>query len=339
MKRIPIAIAAALIVVALAAQGTGSVAPYPYNGKTFRTFVQDSYIEGHKGDPQQFYDWFAAAFAKSAPQYKGVDEKDLPRFLDAEKRRIDSIKNPKARAAEELRLGEYLHAVVKKTIRVFSLEHGFEFHAVQRLGQRQCLLQSVLIAGLLQEMHVDAGVVMVYRNIQGEYSFNGHVTTLMKLSDGKDIIVDASEPEPFAKHKGILAQTTRYCCLSPVYAKGSSMIVAYRTSFGRRAKPSEVSPLDADYVRSQFYYYRGERAPGGVIATKPTKAGLAASAYFLGKSVKLSPANSLAVYMLGRTYAAQGKPDRAKAQYRKALKLQQSYGWVPPGITEALRGA
>lgn len=329
---------AVLTVLALTAQGTCFVAAYSYRGKTFRTFVEDSYVEGHKGDPQQFFDWFAAAFAKSAPRYKGINEKDLAGFLDAEKARIDRIKDARARAAEEIRLGEYLHKVVKKTIPLFSLEHGFEFHAAQRLGQRQCLLQAVLIAGLLQQMHVDAGVVMVYRSVRGEYSFNGHVTTLVKLSDGSDIMVDASEQEPFVRHEGILARTTKYCCLNPIYAKDSPRIVGYRTCFGRRVKPAEVSPLDTNYVRSQFYYYRGERAPDGILAARPTKAGLAASAYFLGRSVKLSPANSLAVYMLGRTYAAQGKTDLAMMCYQKAFKLQQSYGWIPSGITDALRG-
>jgi len=338
VSKTAIAILAALVFLSLGAQREDFVAPYPYNGRTFRTFVEDSYIEGHKGDPQQFYNWFAAEFAASAPAYKGVNEKDLPGFLNAEKARIDRIKDPRARAAEELRLGEYLHKVIKKLIPLFSLEHGFEFHAVQRLGQRQCLLQAVLIAGLLQQMHVNAGVVMVYRSVRGEYSFNGHVTTLVKLSDGSDVMVDASEQEPLAKHQGILARTTRFCCLTPVFAKNSSRIAGYQTTFGRRVKTAEVSPLDANYVRSQFYYYRGERAPDGILSAKPTKAGLAASAYFLEKSVKLSPANSLAVYMLGRTYAAQGKSDIAKARYQQALKLQRSYGWVPFGIYEALRG-
>jgi len=329
---------AALIIAAVGASGRGFVAPYPYCGRTFRTLVEDSYTEGRRGSPEKFYRWFEAAFAKSAPEYEAVKERDLPRFLDAEKRRIDSIKNPKARATEEVSLGAYLHKVIKKTIPFFSLDRGFEFHAVQRLGERQCLLQGVLIAALLQQMGVNAGIAMVYCNERGETCFNGHVTTLVKLSDGRDIMVDASEPEPFARHHGILARAAGYSCLSPVYDKGTSRIIAYRTSRGTRVKPDRVAALDADYVRSQFYYYRGERAPGGVIASKRSKAGLAASARLLRKSVKLSPANSLAVYMLGKTYAAQGKSGQARAEYQEALKLQQSYGWVPEGISEALSG-
>ncbi len=338
MKRTVITFIVTLIAAASGAYGGGSGGSYPYLGKTFKMFVQDSYSEGHKGSPEQFYKWFRAAFAKSAPVYKGLNESDLPRFLSAEKIRIDAIKDTKAKVTEELRLGEYLHKLIKRTIRTFSLDRGFEFHAAEKLGERQCLLQAVLIAGLLQQMDIKAGVIMVYRNKQGEYSFNGHVTTLMRLSDGKDIMIDASDQVPFAKHQGILAQTAKYCYLGPVYAKNSARIVGYRNNSGKQIKPSSVTPLDVNYVRSLFYYYRGERAPGGVIASARTKKGLAASAYFLGKSVKLSPTNSLAVYMLGRTYSLQGKYNSATAQYRKALNLQQSFGWVPPSIPEALSG-
>jgi len=336
MKKYLLLIALGMLILASGAYGAGSGGTYPYLGKTFRTFVQDSYTEGHKGKPEQFYTWFDNAFAQYAPEYKGVNTSELPKFLNAEKIRIQAIKNPSTRAAEELKLGAYLHSVIKKTIRKFSLDRGFEFHAVERLGERQCLLQAVLIAGLLQQMGAKAGVVMVYRNITGQYSFNGHVATLLRLSDGKDIIVDASDPIPFVKQQGILAQTKKYGYLTPVYAKDSSQISAYRTNFGKQVKTSEVTPLDVKYVRSQFYYYRGERAPGGVLAPKKTEAGLTASAYFLEKSVKYSPANALATYMLGKTYTDQGKPDKALIQYQKALKLQQSYGWVPQGIKSAL---
>ncbi len=318
------------------AYGSGSGGAYPYLGKTFRTFVQDSYTEGHKGNHEKFYKWFRTAFNKSAPEYKGVSARDLPLFLDAEKLRLEAIKNLKAKAAEEIRLGAYLHKVIKKTILKFSLDRGFEFHAVERLGERQCLLQAVLIAGLLQQMGAKAGVVMVYRNITGQYSFNGHVATLLRLADGKDIIIDASDPTPFVKQQGILAQTKKYGYLSPVYMKDSSRITAYRTNLGKQVKTSEVTPLDVQYVRSQFYYYRGERAPGGVIASRKTKSGLTASAYFLKKSIKLSPSNALSTYMLGKTYTDQGNPGKAAVEYQKALKLQQSYGWIPQGIRDAL---
>ncbi len=338
MKRLLIAIAVGLTVAASGAYEGGSGGPYPYLGDNFRAFVQDSYTEAHSGSPGDFYEWFGTVFTERAPEFAGVYERDLPRFLDAEKNRIDAIQTPYAKTAEEIRVGRYLHQVVKKTLLKFSLDRGFEFYAAERLGERQCLLQSVLIAGLLQQMDIHAGVVMVYRNIQGDYSFNGHVAVLMKLSNGKDIIVDASDPIPFVKHQGILAQTTQYGYLTPIYAKDSSTIVGYRTNSGQQVEPYAVAPLDVDYVRSQFYYYRGERTPDGIIALKHTKAGLTASAYFLEKSVSLRSANSLAVYMLGRVYAAQGKRHEARVEYRKAWALQKAYGWVPPSIPEALHG-
>lgn len=341
MKRALIAVTVVIMTVAASgAYNNGFGGPYPYLGEEFKTFVQDSYVEGHKGDAEQFYEWFRAAFAEKAPEYPDVDERDLQGFLDAEKARMDAIEDPIARTVEEIKLGRYMHQVVKKTILKFSLDRGFEFHALERTGERQCLLQAVLIAGLLQQMDVKAGVVMVYRNMQGDYSFNGHVTTLMRLSNGKDIMIDASDRLPFADHQGILAQKagSGYRYLSPIYIKDSCTIVGYRTTAGLRVEPFAVSPLDTDYVRSQFYYYRGERAPGGIIAAAPTRHGLAASAYFLEKSVSLSPANSLAVDMLGRVYAAQGRPHNAQTQYKKALALQKAYGWVPPSIPEHLRG-
>ncbi len=87
----------------------------------------------------------------------------------------------------------------------FSLDRGYEFrHSVDRL-ERQCFLQSVLIAGLMQRMGMEAGVVMIYRNQKGEASNLGHATVVLKLDNGRDIMVDASDPHPFMRHRGVFA--------------------------------------------------------------------------------------------------------------------------------------
>ena len=61
----------------------------------------------------------------------------------------------------------------------------------------------MIIAGLAQDMGVNAGVVMVYKNIEGAPTNNGHAVALFKLAEGKDIIVDASDPIPFVEQKGL----------------------------------------------------------------------------------------------------------------------------------------
>lgn len=336
MKKSILLIAICLITIAHGAMCNAKDYAYPYFGKVFRSFVADSYRENGKGSPDDFYRWFAVAYSKSAMGYQGVKRTDLKDFVNAESLKIKAMPSGAAKAEEELRLCAYLHRIIKKTITRFSLDRGFEFSNTERLGERQCLLQSVLISSLLQQMNVDAGVVMVYRNIAGDYSFNGHVTVLARLSTGRDIIVDASDPTPFVKHKGIFTRAEKYTYLAPVYAQGSSKIVGYRNTQGKLFNNRQVLPLDVQYIRSQFYYYRGERTPGGVISAKKTAQGLARSAYYFGKSVRLSPANALAEYMLGRTYELQRQMAKARACYSKALDLQRSYGWVPAGIHQAL---
>jgi hypothetical protein len=233
-----------------------------------------------------------------------------------------------------------VHRVVKGTIPRFSLDRGFEFCNVVRYGERQCFLQAVLIAGLLQRMGVPAGIAMVYRNIQGQETNNGHAVTLVRLADGRDLIVDASDPEPFARQQGLFVRVNDYQYADPIYEGASGKIVAYRSVPGRaRLAPRQVRTLDLPFIRSQFAYYRGERRTGGLLARAKTRSGLAAAEKDLRTSVAFCPRNPLAVYMLGRARLAQGRTQDARPILQRAHDLYARFGWVPPGPRQYLAAA
>jgi hypothetical protein len=312
---------------------------YAYGSPQFTRFVADSYRRIPGGDAREFYRWMDESRRRHGARLAGTGAPDWSTWLRAKQRDLRRISHPGQRAREELAIAGSLHRAIKTTLPRFSLDRGFEFTNAVRRGERQCFLQAVLIAGLLQAMEVDAGVAMVYRNIQGATSNNGHAATLVKLSDGKDVIVDASDPEPFARQQGLFivdARTGRYQYLGPVYEGPRPTILAYQTGGAqRKLAPHQVGGLDVAFLRSQFHYYRGERAPGGPLAPRATPGGLATAARYLRASVQECPANPLAVYMLGRVYLKQRQHGAARRQLDTARTLYASYGWVPPGVHDA----
>jgi hypothetical protein len=317
------------------AAGPAPLDYYPYQGEHFRNLLEDSFQAGGKGETKDFYLWMNQAFQSYEARTPGGSRSSLTGWLETEKITLSQLSNKEKKSAAEVALGAELHKMIKTIIPRFSLERGFEFCNVINCGERQCFLQAVLIAGLLQEMGVEAGVVMVYRNIQGATSNNGHAVTLVRLPDGQDLIVDASEPEPFPRQQGLFAKASDYIYLRPIYAGASPRIVAYQTAAGgRRLTCRQAKTLDFAFLRSQFYYYRGERAPGGILSQKQTSAGLKASLLALRTSVALCPSNPLAVYMLGRVYYAQGNLPQARIFLRKAQQLYSRFGWVPPSVKE-----
>jgi hypothetical protein len=100
---------------------------------------------------------------------------------------------------------------------------------------------------------------------------------------------------------------------------------------------SQTKLLDVPFLRSQFDYYRGERALAGIFSSTPTPEGLRVSARFLEKSRRECPNNPLAVYMLGRTYAKLGRESEQMACLEQAMALCQEFGWVPDGLRNALK--
>jgi hypothetical protein len=193
------------------------------------------------------------AYRRSPVRLTGRQKPSLTGALAHVRQDLGRIKEPDRRAEAEAALGARLYRLVKTMIPRFSLDRGFEFTNVVRYGERQCFLQAVLIASLLQRMSVDAGVVMVYRSVHGQESNNGHAVTLLRLANGQDVIVDASEREPFAHQKGLFVRCGGYQYVEPVFAHGSGRIIRYRLTSGKGlVENSRVQTLDLPFLHSQF---------------------------------------------------------------------------------------
>ncbi|MEA2552380.1 MAG: hypothetical protein QOJ65_556 [Fimbriimonadaceae bacterium] len=312
--------------------GNLTTTSYPYEGEQFTKFVADSYRVKGSGKAEDFYSWFDRGF-------KDQTGSDPSAFLAKQKEAIAADKDVAKKAAAEQALGGTIHRLIKKIIPKFSLQRGFEFYNTEALGERQCFLQSVLVCGLLQEAGVDSGVAMVYKNIAGQETNNGHAVAVARLSDGKDVLVDCSDPVPFVQQKGLYLRDGEksYVYVRPQYDGVSGTISSYaEEAGGKDLKPERVALLDVPFVNSMFDYYRGERTPRGFFETPSTKAGLELSAVFLEKSVQDNPKNPLAVYMLGHVYQKLGKSGEAKDRYVAAKALYAEAGWIPQGMKDAL---
>jgi len=311
---------------------------YPYGSPVFTGFITDSYKETRSEGIEPFYKWFAQAYANSSLKLPGFARLSLEQALQERKKELQAIRDPKQKSIAEMETGAWLHKLIKATIPRFSFERGFEFSNTVKLGERQCLLQSVLIAGLLQKMGVQAGAYMVWKNDRGRVSNLGHVTAVIKLSDGRDVLVDASEAVPFFQHQGLFGPVAgEYRFIQPNYAPDSTIRSYTVLKDGKTVGTDAVKPLDTAYLSSQFYYYRGERAPGGLMSNPKTDQGLADSARFLEQAIKLNPQNPLAVYVLGHVYLRQGKSDLANKQYLQGYRLYERFGYIPEGPMAAAK--
>ena len=307
---------------------------YPYGSPHFTQLIEESFRENKAGEPRRFYEWFDKAYRNWRYEHKpgpGIED-----ALKYKRLQLAGISDKAAKAAAQSAFAAWLHGFVKRAIPKFNLDTGFEFCNAMNRGERQCFLQSALIAGLLQKAGIDAGVVMVYRNPEGAPSNNGHAVTLIKMADGRDAVVDASHPEPFVRHLGLFVRSgADFVYVEPVYTRVPTRIQGYATTSGyRKLATSQVAPMGFNSVRSQFYYYRGERAKGGLLAKRPTADGLRLAERYLSTSVRLCPDNPLAVYMLGRVHQAQGKLSLAAKEFERAYQLYQRFGWVPQGAKE-----
>lgn len=323
----------------LAQMGKGEA--YPYGSEMFMRFVSDSYREADSGRTRDFYVWMDTACGQSrlcAPGSGLADAMAPPRQAA-----LNAALSPPKRAQAEMALAATLHHWIKSSMPIFSLQEGFEFANVARRRERQCLLQSVLLAALLQQAGVDAGVVMVNKNVDGRTSNNGHCVTLLKLADGTDVLVDASDRQPFVRHQGLFAKDAilkDYRYVEPVFVGSGPIIASYRTpdhAISLAARP--IRPLDTDFLRSQFDYYRGERTAHGLLDTHPTDDGLAKEAHYLRSSVHACPQNPLPVYMLGRVEWRRTHAREARRQLARAARLYQGAGWIPGGLRDARHDA
>jgi hypothetical protein len=326
---------------------TPQVGPnFQFGSAAFDEVAQTSYravgLSGASvGMHGEFGDWISAAYQRGGVPL-GDGAATLDAALDARAAAIRAATGD-ARVQLERSTAAWAHRFIKKVVPKFSLERGFELANVVRTGERQCLAQSFIVSGLLQRAGLQAGAVMVWSNPKGQQSNLGHVVSIVRLSStggGTDLLVDASDPTPFMRHQGLLVKTgERYSFVVPVYSADDSIAGYSVAGGGRRLAVADTAPLTLNYLHSQFDYYRGERATGGILGTgthRATPAGLKLSALYFGRALQDDPQNALAAFMLGRVLQRQGQLALAKTQYLKANALYLAQGHVPKGVPEAI---
>jgi len=194
----------------------------------------------------------------------------------------------------------------------------------------------VLVAGLCQRAGVPVGVVMVWKGDTGEVSNLGHCVALARFADGTDRIYDVStHNRPDVPHQGLyLADGSgAYQFVMPVFGKDRA-ILTYAKVGGKAISPTAARTLDTAFLRSQFDYYRGERAPGRLLWKEKNADSLAKAATALTRAVNECPKNPLATYMLGKVLAWQGKDAAAQQRFAEAHRLYRAAGWVPDSAEE-----
>ena len=296
-------------------------ARFPYAGAEFNAFVRESYRVAGRKDPGEFARTMDARAVKAG----------LPTWAGWAKGHRATGTAEDAREA-----GAQVWKRIKKTITRFSLDRGFEFTNAVTTNERQCYLQSIIVAGELQRAGYDAGIAMVWSNTKGQTSNNGHAVAVVRTG-AKDLVVDCSEPKPFEVHKGLFMRMgSGYRYVEPVY-DADRWITGYRLAGnGVSVSPEKTTLLDLPFLWSQFDYYRGERAFGGVIAKQTTPLGLAASEKFFERSLQACPANPLPRAMLVRTLLAEGKTAQARVQQGRVLKEYAAYGWTPRDVRQVV---
>jgi len=296
-----------------------------YHGDTFNSFLRESFQIAGRRDDAVFYQTMNER-AKT-----GIGTTWDEWIASAKKR------SKAADAATAREIGGSVWKLMKHTVTKFSLDRGFEFSNLVKLNERQCFLQSVILAGALQKAGYKAGVVMVWRNPENQTSNNGHAVTVMHLDSNRDVLVDCSETAPFPTHTGLfMKQGSDYRYVVPQYDKDGS-ITGYRPqSGGSVIPPSKLSTLDVPFLKSQFDYYRGERTEAGILAKSPTKEGLAGTEKWLRRSLSENPNNPLSRAVLLDTLKNEGRLAEAEDQRKKALVLYEKFGWVPSRLRDPI---
>ncbi|GHF49269.1 hypothetical protein HNQ07_002529 [Deinococcus metalli] len=329
-----------LLTLTLAPGTLAAAAPAPADvhlgGPAFSALAADSYRRATLDGT--FSAWLSAAYTRTGKPLAGGQT--LSAALDARRAQVQAASGAE-RDKLALDTAAWAHAFVKAAVPRFSLERGYEFASIPKYGERQCLLQSTIIAALLQRAGLNAGLVMVWKSLSGQESNLGHVTSVVRLSTG-DVQVDASEPTPTAKHQGLLAWVDGgWRFVTPTF-DGDVMTTYVRTD-GRGSVPAaKLGFLSLAYIRSQYDYYRAERTVGGVLGTgsgRSTPDGLKTSEALLRQSLQEEPGNPLAASVLGTVLRKQGRDDDARAQYRKAAALYTAAGHMPAGMTANLAWA
>lgn len=320
-----------LFSVVIGVAATASAMPrYPYAGSTFRAWVAESYREHGAGDPARY-------FAAMDARLQKAEGRTWAQAIDAWRKQVNG-KLGEARAEAEIRVAADAHRAIKRTVTKFSLDRGFEFALMEQNNERQCFSQSVMLAGLLQQAGLRAGVVMVYKNPKGQESNNGHAITLLRLASGRDVQVDCSHAEPFTAHQGLfVARGDTFGYVLPrMVTPGVPAISAYNDPIRDIVyRPGQLEPLDLPFLNSMFDYYRGERVPGGFLDPKAGVPGLQRSLKYLVQATQDEPRNPLPWSVRARVELRLGQRAAAQKSVRRAMELHNRFGFMPGGI-EAL---
>lgn len=307
-----------------------SPAHFPYGSTAFETFVTDSYKLAGENAPQPFLAWMDAKLQK-------IQNQPWIAWVDTQRGNVQNAATDEKVGKEAETLLE-IWRLIKQLLPNYSLTRGFEFTSAVRHAERQCFLQSVIVTSLLQACGFDAGIVMVNRNPDGEYTNNGHAVPLVRLSDGSSAMIDGSYPMPYPQHMSVFVLDTiegKYQYVRPIYDQRGA-VMGFRQGDATWG-PRRAGGLDFDFLRSQFDYYRGERAIGGVLAKEPTAKGLSESIAHFQRGLERCKGNPLVVYMLGKALRAAGREEEAKAKFREAETLYKAYGWSPVNLRDELR--
>ena len=311
-----------------------------FGGEQFSSLVADSLRVAPVVGSPRFETWWRDRYATDPAAQSAFGAGSFETMLERTTRTLQQERDPQRRAMLELEFAKKLHRLVKNLIPRFSLQRGFEFTLTVSRLERQCLLQSTLIAGMLERCGVRAGVVMVWRNQLLAVSNLGHAVTLLKLADGRDALIDASDPTPLMRHSGLLgwdAARRDYRFVAPRFALDDTIQGYTRIGDTSPLTTAGFEPLGFAYLRSQFYFYRGERVTGGFMGSPPTRVGLEASAAFLETAERTETRNPLAVYVLGHVYRRLERMPEARARYERAHALYVRFGFVPNGMADAYK--
>ncbi len=323
-------IAPLAIAVATATVNPTFVKSYGYHTRAFHQAVADSYKPSGR-NPKLFFDLMDK-------RSNALHKAKVREWILKERKELAKAKRKGKLLSEEIQVSKEAFDFVKSSIPKFSLDRGYEFCSVTDTGERQCLLQSFLIAAILQDEGLKAGCAMVWENEHGQRSNLGHVTALIRLEDGHDLMVDASHSEPTIAHQGIFLYdkgAKTYAFVHPQFAPGSHEAIAYSRPDGKAVLMKNALGLDLAFLRSQFDFYRGERVPNGFLDPKASPEALKKSAAFFERGLRESSANPLETYLLGTVYRRLGREQDARRMCQAALKLYEKYGWVPDTVKRA----
>jgi hypothetical protein len=326
------ALALVLALTVAAAEGAKRKTPaqFPYGSEAFEVFVNDSYRLAGQDAPKPFAAWMDERLRR-------IQNQPWIAWINTHRSSIRSAP-PEERLAKEGAVLLEIWRLVKELLPNYCLTRGFEFTYAVRYAERQCFLQSVIVTAMLQAVGFDAGIIMVNQNPNGDFTNNGHAVPLVRVSDGASVMLDASYPIPYPRHRSVFVLDTvegRYRYVRPVYDERGA-VVGFRD--GQETwSPDRAAGLDFDFLRSMFDYYRGERAAGGVLARQPTARGLAESLAHFERGMTRCDENPLLVFMLARTLRLAGRHEEGMARLVQAQELYEAFGWVPVNVRDEFR--